>query len=134
MEKENDKQTEPKNNVESTKNSDFKTEEDSKNDEIDPFYFKRNTGCCNVIQIIAMTPIALIRLTCIIFLLLVAWLIARYDIKLNVNNDNFCTKAFKSKKFIKKFDIFHGKLQQSSMGQFLIEKSKKIEQDILITL
>ena len=99
MEKENDKQTEPENNVESIKNSDFKMEEDPKNeaDEIDPFYFKRNTGCSNLIQIIAMTPIALIRLICIIFLLLMAWFIARYGIKLNVNNNNFWTQSFKQK-------------------------------------
>ena len=47
-------------------------------EEIDPFYFKRNTGCCRILQIILMTPIAIIRLICVLFLLLVAWFIARY--------------------------------------------------------
>ena len=99
MEKETNKQTETENNFKSNKNSDLKKEAEYKNEaeEIDPFYFKRNTGCCNLIQIIAMTPIALIRLICIIFLLLMAWFIARYGIKLNVNNNNFWTQSFKQK-------------------------------------
>ena len=79
MEKETNKQTETENNSKSNKNSDLKKEADYKNEteEIDPFYFKRHTGSCRILQIILMTPIATIRFICVLFLLFVQWLIAR---------------------------------------------------------